>query len=137
MKDKNNFVGAVLFLLALLLTAGTAYLFPTCGPMENGSWMKCHWSGQTVIGSGVVLLVQSASYLVLKSHPIRAGISFSIVPTALLALAIPNEVIGVCSNVEMQCRAVTQPAVTILSIVIALVGTVNAFWLVRHPHKRS
>jgi hypothetical protein len=134
-KNKNNIVGVALLGLGLLLSAGTALLFPVCGPTENGAWMKCHWSSQAVIGVGAVLVVLAVAYLLLTPRLIRAGISLAAVPIGLLAAAIPNGLIGLCANAEMQCRTITQPTVTILSIASAILGAANAFWLLSAEYK--
>lgn len=134
-KNKNNIVGVALLVLGLLLSAGTARLFPVCGPKENGAWMKCHWSSQAIIGVGVVLVVLAAAYLLSPRRLVRSGISLAVLPIGLLAAAIPNGLIGLCGNAEMQCRATTQPAVTILSIAVAVLGAANAFWLLGAEYK--
>lgn len=137
MKNKNNIIGIAFLVLSVLLSAGAAWLFPTCGPMKDGSWMKCHWSGQTVIGIGAVLAVLSIAYFIVPQRLAKAGLSLAIVPVGLLAIAIPSGLIGVCSKAEMQCRAVFQPAVTIISIVIVLLAAANAIWLFRAEHKKE
>lgn len=109
-KNKNNLVGIGFLLLGGLLSAGTAWLFPVCGPLEDGKWMNCHWSGQVTIGIGVVIGVIALVYLALPDRQLRAGLSLALIPVSVLDIAVLNGVIGLCGRAEMQCRAVTRPA---------------------------
>ena len=93
--------------------------------------MKCHWSGQATIGIGVVSAVLAVAYLLIASPSVRAGLSLAVTPIGLLNIAILNGLIGLCGHAEMQCRAVTQPAVTILSAAVILLGAANAAWILR------
>lgn len=137
MKSKNNLVGIGFLILGSLLSAGTAWLFPTCGPMEDGTWMKCHWAGQVTIGIGVVIAVVSLAYLILFNRQVRAGFSLVLIPVAILNIAVLNSVIGLCGKAEMQCRAITKPAVTIIDALIITLGIVNAVWLLRIEQKQK
>lgn len=128
---KHRIYGFALLALSLLLTVGTAILFPTCGPAENGAWMKCHWSGQAVIGAGIVLSALAAAYLLIPQNLIRLGFSIAAIPAGLFILAIPNGLIGLCGKSGMQCRAVTQPAVTVLSIAVVIFSVVNILFLLK------
>lgn len=133
MKNKNHFVGVGLLLLSILLAAGITWLFPVCGPKEDGSWMRCHWSGQTIFGIGIVLAALAIAYLLIPSRSVRAGLSLSVIPIGLLNLAVLNGLIGLCGKAEMQCRAVTQPAVTIISVILVILGIANGLFLLRAP----
>lgn len=137
MKNKTNLVGFGLLALGAFLTIGTVWLFPTCGPMESGAWMKCHWSGQVVVGIGIVLAVLAAAYLLIPSPPLRAGLSLAIIPIGLFNIATLNHLIGLCGKAEMQCRAVTQPAVTIISAAVILLGAANTVWLLRSERRKK
>lgn len=133
---KKNLFGAVILALSAFLTAGSAWIFPACGPKSDGSWMRCHWSQQAVIGIGIVLVILSIAYLILSQRSVKAVLSLAIVPVGLLAIAVPQGLIGLCGMPGMQCRAVFQPAVTIISIVIVLLAAVNAFLLLKAERKR-
>lgn len=137
MKSRNFVVGIGFVILGGLLSAGTKWIFPTCGPMESGAWMKCHWSGQVTIGIGIVIAVLGIVYAAAADPAIRAGLSLSVIPVALLDIAVLNGLIGLCGNAEMQCRAVTKPAATIISAGIIVLGAVNAVWLLRNKRRRT
>jgi hypothetical protein len=138
MKRKNSLVGIAFLALGILLSAGTAWLFPTCGPKEDGSWMKCHWSGQVTIGIGIVIVVIALAYLFFSDDRIRAGLSLVIIPVGALEITVLNGLIGLCGMAEMQCRAVTKPAATIIVVVLVLIAIVNAVWLLnQRPYRQT
>lgn len=137
MKDRNNLIGLGLFISGLLLSAGTAWLFPTCGPKSDGAWMKCHWSGQAVIGTGVVLTLLAIVYLLVSSKPFRAGLSVSAILVGMFNLAVLNGLIGLCGMADMQCRAVTQPAVTIISAIVILISAFNTAWILASERRKK
>lgn len=137
MKSKNGLVGIALLLLGILLSAGATWLFPTCGPMQDGSWMKCHWSGQMTIGIGIVITALAIAYLLLPQKYVRAGLSISVVAIALLDLAVLNGLIGLCEKATMQCRAVTKPAATIISGIVIVLGVADAIWLLRKENGKN
>lgn len=137
MKNKNNLVGIGFLLLGGLLSAGTAWLFPVCGPLEDGKWMNCHWSGQVTIGIGVVIGVIALVYLALPDRQLRAGLSLALIPVSVLDIAVLNGVIGLCGRAEMQCRAVTRPAVTILDGAVILLSMANAAWIFYAGRKKK
>lgn len=126
---KSKIFGIILLIIGLLQSAGTAWLFPTCPPMENGSYMKCHWMGQSVIGVGLVLIVIAFIYIGVNQPLIRAGLSLSMIPIGLFTIAIAIVLIGVCGMAKMQCHAVTLPAVTILGGITVLLGVANTVYL--------
>jgi hypothetical protein len=136
-KNKDNIFGIIFLVLGALLSAGTAWIFPVCGPKDDGSWMKCHWSSQALIGIGVVLVVLAVAYLIVPQRHAKAGMSLAIIPVGLFAIAVPNGLIGLCGMAEMQCRATTQPAVTIISAAIVLLAAFNAIRLFRMEPKRE
>jgi hypothetical protein len=131
MKRKNSLVGIAILVLGILLSAGAAWLFPTCGPKEDGSWMKCHWSGQVTIGIGIVIVVIALAYLFFSDESTRAGLSLAVIPVGALEIAVLNGLIGLCGMAEMQCRSVTKPAATIIVSVLIVIAIVNAVWLLR------
>lgn len=135
MKSKNALVGVGFLILGALLSAGTAWLFPACGPKDDGSWMKCHWSGRVTIGIGVAVLVLALAYLFLSDRQVRAGLSLAAIPVGLLNIAVLNGLIGLCGRAEMQCRAIMNPIVTILDAAVILLGLANALWLLRAQRK--
>ena len=125
MSEKRTIRSWIPVILSLLLAAGTLTVFRACGPKEDGSWMTCHWAEQAVFGIGIVLVVQSLGLVFLAKLDVRRGISFAMIPTALLAAFIPGGLIHLCMMNDMRCHTTMRPAVMILSIGIAVCALIN------------
>ena len=71
----------------------------------NGHSMlgACHYSQQAATGIGIVIaLLGIISFFV--SRPVRVGINIAVALDALLLLAVPYTLIGICKGQMMHCR---------------------------------
>lgn len=118
--------GIILFLVCLVLAIGAFTVLKTCGPMEDGSWMTCHWAGEAVKGVSVVMAVLAAVGLFTKNSGVKVGLSVGIIANAVLNCCIPGTLIHTCMMPDMQCNAVTKPCVMALSVVIIVIALINA-----------
>lgn len=129
----NLLLGAVLALTPFVL-------FPVCGPMPNGKYMMCHYSGIFIAGMGALIVV--LSLLALWGHRKRWAASLSgvlSIVAALLCYLVPMRIIvigdkagwgwecGLCKAADMACHTTTMPAVTVLVSALVLV---NVFALI-------
>lgn len=137
MKSKNDWVGVAFLALGALLSAGTAWWFPTCGPTEEGKWMSCHWAGRATIGLGLVIVAVALLYLIFRARDVRAGLSLALIPVGALGLWVLNGLIGLCARADMQCRALTKPAASILLGGVVLLAAANAALLLRGAQRRE
>ena len=128
MKNRLS-TGLLGILYGVLLIAIPQVIAPLCGPMEDGGWMKCHYTGSAEIGVGLVAIVLGVLLLVFKDAAVRIGLSVGVVLNAVLAILLPAVHIGGCKMPEMSCRAHTFPALYIVSA-IAIVGfVINLIYL--------
>ena len=109
---------AMLVLCAVLLIGTLTFLAP-CGPKEDGTWMTCHWAGQTSMALAAVLLTLAVMHAAVPMGGAKLGIDLAVLPVAVLASQIPDHVIGLCMMETMRCRAVMRPGVAVLSVLIA------------------
>ena len=124
-------------LLGVVLALTPFVLFPVCGPMPNGKYMMCHYSGIFITGMGALIVV--LSLLALWGHRKRwvaplSGV-LSIV-AALLSYLVPMRIVvignkatmgwecGLCKAADMACHTTTMPAVTVLVSALVLVHVV-------------
>ena len=127
-------------LLGVVLALTPFVLFPVCGPMPNGKYMMCHYSGIFITGMGALIVV--LSLLALWGHRKRwvaplSGV-LSIV-AALLSYLVPMRIVvignkatmgwecGLCKAADMACHTATMPTVTVLVSALVLV---NVFALI-------
>ena len=124
-------------LLGVVLALTPFVLFPVCGPMPNGKYMMCHYSGIFITGMGALIVV--LSLLALWGHRQRwvaplSGV-LSIV-AALLSYLVPMRIVvignkatmgwecGLCKAADMACHTATMPTVTVLVSALVLVNVV-------------
>jgi hypothetical protein len=137
LKDSGSVIGFVLLALGLFQSIGTLWLFPTCGAKDDGSYMKCHWTGQTLIALGAVVVIMAVIYLFAKSKSVRGGIALSVIPVGLMTIAVPNFLIGVCGMPNMQCHAFTLPINTIIGAVSVGLGVLSSIYLLHKNDERG
>lgn len=93
----------------------------------HGSFGACHYSQQAATGIGVVIAVLGVvSFFV--SRQMRVGINIAIALDALLLLAVPYALIGICKGQMMHCRMVMLPTLTVLGV-LTLVCAIAAAWI--------
>ncbi len=66
---------------------------------------------------------------------IRTGLNIAVALNALLSLAVPTVLIGVCKGAMMHCHMVTRPTLIVIGI-LALLFAVVAIYLDSKPVKR-
>lgn len=114
--------------LSLFLTLGTKFIFHACGPKDDGSYMMCHYAQTTVTALGIVITVTALLSAVIKDEKIKAGLSMSLIPPAVLAIFIPNIIIPLCMMSSMRCQSIMRPCIILVSIVIIVIAALTAFF---------
>ena len=124
-------------LLGVVLALTPFVLFPVCGPMPDGKYMMCHYSGIFIAGMGALIVV--LSLLALRGSRKRRGMFLSgvlSIAAALLCYLVPMRILvigdkatmgwecGLCKAADMACRTATMPAVTVLVSALVLVNVV-------------
>lgn len=122
MKNMTRILSAAILVCGIILAVGALYVFHACGPMDDGSWMKCHWAQQISASLGVVIAVQAVIAIASKT---RAGVSAAIIPTAILAILVPNTIIPLCMMSDMRCQSIMKPAVWLVAGIILILAVVN------------
>lgn len=87
----------------------------------------CHYSQQAATGIGVVILVFGVVALFVAPQ-IRIGLNIAAAADALLLLAVPTFLIGICKGAMMHCRMVMLPTLIVLGV-LTIVFAAIAIWL--------
>ena len=130
MEIKNKRIGAsdiILVVFGAVFFIGILTFFGPCGPKDDGSWMTCHWAGQAATGLSAVLLFMSVVHIIVKNPGIKTGLSIAVIPTAILAILIPGNIISMCMMNTMRCHAVMKPGVVICSALMILAAGFDIF----------
>jgi hypothetical protein len=123
------YTGSAAILLGLLIALGPQFLFKVC-PVGDLA-MKCHWTAQAEIGIGVLIAALGAALILFASAETRLGLTIGIFLSGVLALLIPHALIGGCPMHTMQCRKITFPAITVISVLLLIGAAFNAVYLTR------
>lgn len=131
------FSGILYIVLGFLTALGPILLFPVCGPMDDGRFMKCHWTGQAELGIGLVIGILGIILLLIKSKQIRIGIEIAIALQFVIVLLIPGGLIGVCGGAHMRCHSLTWPILNILGAIGILYAILHVTYLCKTVRKEA
>jgi len=112
---KEIIFSIVVILLGLLIALGPQFLFKVCGHGETG-FPHCHWSAQAEIGIGLLIVALGACMIVFNEPKTYLGLFIGAFLASIIALSIPNFLIGGCGSLAMKCHKVAFPALTAVSI---------------------
>jgi len=129
-------VASIIIILALLIAIVPQ--FTDCesqGKMltlESGKQvsMKCHWTARAEIAVGVPLLVVGLLMLAGKRKESIRNLGIVGAVLGLMAVLLPGVLIGVCSNDDMICNSIMDPALILMGVLV-IVASGAAIWLSR------
>ncbi len=125
---KKSMIPAIITLvLALVVAVGSQTFLGAC-VHEDGSFGPCHWASRALLGVGGLLAVLALAALVVPSA--RLGLYIAMALTCILGILTPGTLIALCQMATMRCRALMQPATTIL-FALSLAASAVGAWLSR------
>lgn len=125
-KCKIGITDILLLVCSVLYSIGIKSWFPVCG-VSGDMVMSCHWAGEVLFAVSVLMIVISAVHIVIPDEKIKTGIDISLAGIAVLAMIIPGNIISLCKNSEMQCRANTSLWTIIFMVIICVIICVDVF----------
>lgn len=128
---KRITVGTLFIILGLLISLGPSTIFAVCGPMDDGKFMKCHWTARAELGIGLGIVLLAVLSIVFASKEVRAGLLLGIATLSSNSILIPTALIGVCGGEHMQCNALTRPALLVIGVISIVIAVVQAVILLR------
>jgi len=120
---KSIIIGSIVIALGLLIALGPQFLFKVCEHGEDG-YPHCHWSAQAEIGLGLLIAALGACMIVFTDSKINLGLLISTFLASIIALAVPNFLVGGCGMMTMKCRKVAFPALTVESVVLLIFSAI-------------
>ena len=138
MKNKSAFITDILlFLASAFFCTGTKFIFHACGKKDDGSYMACHWAEQAVFAIGISIVIISLLVLFIKNRKFKAGAAAAVIPSALMAAIIPNNMINLCMMDTMRCHSTMRPFVIIASVIIIIIAAVDIFMNIRAKENKN
>ncbi|MBI4858126.1 MAG: DUF4418 family protein [Acetobacterium woodii] len=121
--SKTALITGISFIIyALALTVGPKTLYPGCDP---AMMMKCTQSLNVLFGIGIVVGIIGIVNFFIKTDIYRIIASIAGIISAIFAFLIPGIIIGACGMETMPCRALTLPAIYVISGIFIVVTIVN------------
>ncbi len=120
MKKRFSFAALAALLLSVLLCVGALTAFRPCPVHEDGAMGACFYAGRMASALGALMALISLAVLLLRDAKARAGLFLAMLLNAVLTALTPGVLIALCRHADMRCRVYTQPAVLVLSVLIAL-----------------
>ena len=120
-------IGAIIS--GLLIFIGPRTIFKLCEAKPDGSWMKCHWTGEAELGVGLLIVALGVLLLIFSSKRTRLGLSVAVAFAGIPVLLFPTVLIGGCMMKTMACQSVTFPALIVIGIITVIGFTFNSLFL--------
>jgi len=100
--------------------------------LESGKQvsMKCHWTARAELAVGIPLLAVGLLMLVSRRKESIRNLGIVGVVLGVMTILLPAVLIGVCSNDDMICNSLMDPALILLGA-LAIVASGAAVWLAR------
>ena len=100
--------------------------------LESGKQvsMKCHWTARAEIAVGIPLLTVGLLMLSGKRKESLRGLGIVGAVLGLMTILLPGILIGVCSNDDMLCNSLMDPALVLMGVLVIVVS-LAAIWLSR------
>ena len=130
MKKVNLISGGLFIITGLLIAFGPQSIFHVCRS-DGDMVMRCFYTAQAELGIGLLITVLGIVFLFEKKKIAQITTAVGIAFSSVIAFLIPNVLIGVCGSAHMHCKAVTQPALTLISIITFIISAGVAFAFTR------
>lgn len=128
---KNNIIGITIAILGLLIIFGPQSLFKACSIHNEGVPPHCFYAIQAEIGVGIIIAALGICFIFLSDLKIRQGLVIGLFFMGIIALFIPNFLIGGCELKTMRCHRISFPPLNIISSVILVGSIIYMFFINR------
>ncbi|MDY3947077.1 MAG: DUF4418 family protein [Ezakiella sp.] len=123
---KEQIIAIVICILGIVLFFTPSFIAPTCAPMEDGKFMKCHWMGEAIKAMGGIIAVLGLISIFACNAGVRMGLAIGIILSGIASVLMPTKLlIGVCKSPTMRCVSTTRPAIFVIVAIIIILGIVQ------------
>jgi cytochrome bd-type quinol oxidase subunit 2 len=138
MKNKSTFVtDLLLFSASVFFSIGTKFIFHACDKKDDGTYMACHWAEQAVFAVSIAIVVISVTVIFVKNRHLKAGAAASVIPCALMAAVIPNNMINLCMMNTMRCHSTMRPFIIISAVIIIILAIADIILNIRKKEDKN
>ena len=115
---------AVQLVFAFLLMIGEKTFLRPCSARPDGTFMTCHWAGESVYVLSILLFFGAMLMLIIRKQEVYAALEGMVILICLLMKHIPGGFIPLCMKKDMRCWAVMLPGVGLLCALVILLAIV-------------
>lgn len=133
---KHRIMPIISTILSISLLIGIKTIFKTCGMKDDGTWMLCHWTEQTILIEAIIMSAISITSIITNKSKISIGLSISMIVTSILTLLTPGTLMPLCKMPMMECHIITQPSTIIIASLIIIMNAINIIMMI-HDIKRK
>ena len=115
---------AVQLAFAFLLMIGEKTFLSPCSARPDGTFMTCHWAGESVYVLSILLFFGAMLMLIIRKQEVYAALEGMVILICLLMKHLPGGFIPLCMKKDMRCWAVMRPGVGLLCALVILLAIV-------------
>ena len=115
---------AVQLVFAFLLMIGEKTFLRPCSARPDGTFMTCHWAGESVYVLSILLFFGAMLMLIIRKQEVYAALEGMVILICLLMKHVPGGFIPLCMKKDMRCWAVMRPGVSLLCALVILLAIV-------------
>lgn len=139
--NRSILPGVIFILGGMFFAILPQFILPVCENLvataSGGNVpMKCFWTARAEVGAGAMAVLGGLLYCTWHDAGSRFGIAAMTAGAALLAVAIPTVLVGVCSSEAMACRVGTLPALVLTGMALFIAAVVVCLTLLGAMKKK-
>ena len=115
---------AVQLVFAFLLMIGEKTFLRPCSARPDGTFMTCHWAGESVYVLSILLFFGAMLMLIIRKQEVYAALEGMVILICLLMKHIPGGFIPLCMKKDMRGWAGMRPGVGLLCALVILLAIV-------------
>ena len=115
---------AVQLAFAFLLMIGEKTFLRPCSARPDGTFMTCHWAGESVYVLSILLFFGAMLMLIIRKQEVYAALEGMVILICLLMKHLPGGFIPLCMKKDMRCWSVMRPGVGLLCALVILLAIV-------------
>ena len=123
--NKSSIMSVIMFIFTLILIGGCKTVFKACTEKSGGNFMTCHWAEQTIFVIAIAMAVIALLAIIVGDSRAKAAYSLAEIPLAVATAFTPQYIIPLCIGADMRCKTIMQPAIMIISAVIAVIALIS------------
>lgn len=127
---KNRIISSLFYIITgFLIAVGPSEIFKVCNSVNMKG--PCQYTKQAELGIGILIIAIGIISFLIKDKKVRLGLGIAQGLNAVLVLAFPLWLTGLCKMKTMACHVKTLPSLIVLSVILLIISVVNGLYLLK------